>query len=137
MFILWLTAVPACCTAATSAIGRWKKLRKAVGEPIYGEKTVLAGMVQLAATGVRGLPREPLPLNLMPPPPSVDPVRQCLSCVFLQPAFTPSLRRVQDCWRARRYEATVTIDVDSQSIVRTKLCPQMPTDFSLTLRVMT
>ena len=76
--VLWLTAVPACCTAATSAIGRWKKLRKAVGEPIYGEKTVLAGMVQLAATGVRGLPREPLPLNLMPPPPSVDPVRQRL-----------------------------------------------------------
>ena len=108
--------MPACCTAATSAIGRWKKLRKAVGEPIYGEKTVLAGMVQLAATGVRGLPREPLPLNLMPPPPSVDPVRRQRLRVCLRLALKLP---VQDCWRARRYEAIVTLDVDSQSMVRT------------------
>ena len=46
----------------------WKILQRAVKEPIYGEKIVIAGTVTLLATGVRGFPREALALNLMPVP---------------------------------------------------------------------
>lgn len=72
---------------------RWRMIGKAVKEPIYAEKTVLAGAVTLFATGVRGFPREPLPLNVMPEPDVPEGV-----------------------WVPRRYDGQLSIKVESQSV---------------------
>jgi hypothetical protein len=71
----------------------WKILQQAVKEPIYGEKIIIVGTITLLATGVRGFPRQPLPLNLMP----VSDVPEGM--------FLP-----------RRIDGQLTIQVDSQSI---------------------
>eukprot|EP01046_Picozoa_sp_COSAG06_P036947 COSAG06_NODE_4124_length_4547_cov_1.723696_5_plen_669_part_00 len=76
-----------------SSRDRWRMIGKAVKEPIYAEKTVLAGAVTLFATGVRGFPREPLPLNVMPEPDVPEGV-----------------------WVPRRYDGQLSIKVESQSV---------------------
>lgn len=74
---------------------RWRMISSAVREPTYGEKTVFLGSITLSATGVRGFPREPLPLNVMRDPDAV-----------LEAGI----------WGARRYDGQLSMKVDSQSI---------------------
>jgi Ca2+-binding EF-hand superfamily protein len=74
---------------------RWQTLSFAVREPTYGEKTVFLGSIILSATGVRGFPRDPLPLNVMRDPDTVPEA---------------------GVWAARRCDGQLSIKVDSQSI---------------------
>ena len=73
----------------------WQMLSTAVREPIYGDKTVCVGSVALFATGVRGFPRETLPMNVMRDDETVPEA---------------------DVWPARRCVGQLSIKVTSQSI---------------------